>query len=448
MKLWTLATFCAASLLVLSGCSGTSPKPKDEVKIDKTLPIIKLTQNGTFVDMNAIAFEWMAIKDERVKGIYIYKQNMSKEGSELSHHKTLDNRFTTHYLDKDVVPDTQYSYSFKTFSKDAESRMSEIKVLNSLPVLDSVVWIQSIQNMPRTAKIIWRPHSNQKVKSYIIERRTLEEEKWNKIATVEGRLNAEFIDVELKDDYVYKYRVRVLTYDGITSTPSQIIQVVTKALPNTVKHIVATTDLPRKIEINWEKSTTEDFERYHLYRSESSDGSYDLIAKLYSPTFTDIIEEDGKEFYYRVSAIEKNGLESTHDKISIQGMTLIKPEAPSLVEARVVGDKIEIKWSNKDSRVKKYTVVKKAKTGWFEAKDEEFLEIKGKKFVDAEIGPNVTYYYQVFAVDAFGIKSEPSIEVKITTPNTVANNVKKAVEKEVTVKEKDEEVIIPTQDFN
>ncbi|EDZ61220.1 protein containing fibronectin type III domain [Sulfurimonas gotlandica GD1] len=400
--------------------------------------------------MNAVAFEWRAIEDERVNGIYIYKQNMTQEASELSHYKTIDNRFTTHYLDNEIKPDTAYTYSFKTFSKEAESQMSEAKVINSLPVLQSVVWIQSIQNMPRTAKIIWRPHTNQKVKSYIIERRTLEEEKWSKIATVDGRLNAEFIDVDLKDEYVYKYRVLVLTYDGITSTPSEIVQVVTKALPISIKHIVATTNLPRKIEINWEKSTTEDFSFYHLYKSETSDGTYELIAKLYNPTFTDVIEEDGKEYFYRVSAVEKNGLESIHDKISIQGITLIKPEIPSLVEAKVVDNKIEIKWNNKDTRVKKYTVIKKAKTGWFDAKDEEFVDITGKKFLDPEIGPNITYYYQVFAIDEFGIKSEPSIEVEIKTPNTVANNVKKEEPKELSKKtqSKEVEVIVPTQDFN
>ncbi|MDA3909350.1 MAG: hypothetical protein PF437_09680 [Sulfurimonas sp.] len=450
MKLWTLATFCAASLLILSGCGGNTPQPADEIKIDKTLPVIKLTEKGPFVDMNAAAFEWSAIEDERVKGIYIYKQVMSEETSDLSHYKTINNRFTTHFLDNEIKPDTGYTYTFRTFSEEAESPMSEMKLINSLPVLQSVVWIQSIQNMPRTAKIIWRPHSNQKVKSYIIERRTLEEENWSKIATVDGRLNAEFIDVDLKDDYVYKYRVRVLTYDGITSSPSVIVQVVTKSLPITIKHIVATTDLPRKIEINWEKSTTEDFTRYHLYRSESSDGTYELIAKLYNPTFTDIVEEDGKEYYYRVSAIEKNGLESINDKISIQGLTLIKPKAPSLVEAKVVDNRIEIKWSNKDERVKKYTVIKKAKTGWFDAIDEEFIDISGKKFIDAEIGPNIKYYYKVFAIDEFGIKSEPSIEVEIKTPNTVANNVKKEEPKEVSAKTQNKkvEVIIPMQDFN
>ncbi len=452
MKLRTLALFCTAFLLLFNGCSGISPKPSDEAKIDKTLPIIKLTQNGTVEDMNSIAFEWSAIADERVKGVYVYKQKNSASGSELKHYKTLDNRFTTHFLDRDITPNTSYTYGFKTFSQNAESQMSEMKTLSSLPVLQSVVWIKSIENMPRAAKIIWRPHENQKVKAYSIERRTLEEESWKKIATVDGRLNAEYIDTGLKDDFVYKYRVKVITFDGITSTPSEIVQVVTKPLPNPVKYIVATTDLPRKIEINWEKSEAKDFSRYNLYRSTSSNGSYEHIAKLYNNTFTDVIEEDAKEYFYRVSVVEKNGLESIHDKISIQGITLMKPQTPSLLEAKLVGNKIEINWKNKDSRVVKYSVIKKSKTGWFDAKEEEFVDIKGLMFSDPEIGPNVTYYYRVYAIDAYGIKSKPSIEVQVKTPVSVKDNSKKeAITQDKPSSKpanKEVEVIIPTQDFN
>ncbi|MBL0707424.1 MAG: fibronectin type III domain-containing protein [Sulfurimonas sp.] len=400
--------------------------------------------------MNAIAFEWKAIKDERVKGIYIYKQSMEVDNGELEHYKTLNNRFATHYLDREIKPNSSYTYGFKTFSKDAESKMSSPKVLKSLPVLQSVSWIKSIQNMPRTAKIIWRPHTNQKVKSYIIQRRTLKDTSWVTIATSKGRLNAEFIDRDLKDDYVYKYRVRVLTYDGITSSPSDIVQVVTKSLPISIKNITATSNQAKKIEINWDKSKTEDFALYYLYKSEESDGSYKLIAKLHNNTFVDAIEEDGKEFFYRVSAVEKNGLESINDRLSIQGITLAKPAKPSLLEASLIKNKIEIKWKSKDSRVKSFLVIKKSKSGWFDAKEEVFTGIKGSKFVDAEIGPNIDYSYIVYAVDKFSIKSKPSIEINFKTPKIIKDNRKKEVKskKKKSSTKKEKELIIPNNDFN
>ncbi|MEA1893043.1 MAG: hypothetical protein U9N33_10105 [Campylobacterota bacterium] len=447
MKLSKPIIFCIVLLLIISGCA-KDPKPKDRGVVDNTLPLIVLTQNGTFVDMNAIAFEWKSIEDERVKGIYIYKSGNTKDtNTKLSYYKTIDNRFTTHFIDSDVKPDTIYSYSFKTFSKDAESKMSGVKTLNSLPVLQSVTWIKSIQNMPRSAKIIWRPHLNTKVDSYIIERKTLEDAKWNKIATIKGRLNAEYIDSNLKDNFVYKYRVRVVTFDDIISTPSEIVEVVTKALPLSVNNIVASDDLPKKIKLYWDKSTTEDFDRYYLYRSQSYDGSYELIAKLYNNKFEDLIEEDAKEYFYRVSAVEKNGLESIYDKSTARGSSLTKPEAPVFVKIRLINSKFEITWDNKDTRVKNYIVSRKIKTGWFDEKEKNFTGIRNRKFVDDDIDPNITYFYKVYALDENSIKSEASIEVEVKTPSTVVNSRKKAKFQKAQESSKSQEVIVPTQDF-
>ena len=435
MKLWTLSTFYAASLLVLSGCGGATPKPKEEVVIDSTLPMVTLTKNGTVVDMKAIAFEWKSIKDPRVKGIYIYKKNPDTKDnkSELEYYKTIESRFTTHYVDIDVVPDTKYSYAFKTFAKDSEGVQSRVIVLNSLPVLESVSWIHSITDMPRSAKIIWRPHQNQKVKSYIIERRTLEDKKWSKLAVVQGRLNAEFIDLDLNDNFVYNYRVRVHTYDNITSSPSQIVKVITKALPKGISQITTTNNLPKKIKVNWEKSTAKDFGLYYVYRSESVDGSYDLVATLHNNRFEDKIAEDGKSYFYRVSVVDKDGLESKHEKLSIQGMTLQKPETPDVVKVNEVNGNIEIIWSSNDSRINTFTVTKTHKKSWIDKVTEDFEGIKGNKFVDREILADSEYTYIIYGIDKNGIKSEPSIKMKIKTKesNKIIPVKKEVIQKEI-----------------
>jgi len=247
MILWKLVILYTVSILMLSGCVSTHPEPIDKVVVDDTLPVIKLTKNGIFADTNAIAFEWKNITDPRVKGILVYKKELSankNKPTDDDYYTTLSNRFTTHYLDTQIKPDTKYKYYFKTFSNKAESKKSKAITINSLPVLTSVSWIHSVQGLPRSAKIIWRPHTNKKVKSYIIERKTLKESKWIELATVQGRLSAEYIDKNLKDNYVYKYRVRVLTYDNILSTPSEIVKVITKALPKPVTNTTATKNLP------------------------------------------------------------------------------------------------------------------------------------------------------------------------------------------------------------
>ncbi|MEA3331857.1 MAG: hypothetical protein U9Q29_09210 [Campylobacterota bacterium] len=451
MKLWTLTTLCTVSLLIFSGCTATTPTPKKEAVVDSSLPVVELTQNGIFVDMNAVAFEWKSIKDPRVKGLYIYKQVADKQ----EYYDTVEGRFTTHYLDKKIKPDTQYLYYFKTFSQEAESPQSKITTINSLPVLQSVSWIHSIADMPRSAKIIWRPHTNQKVKSYIVERKTLEDDKWEKLSVIEGRLNAEFIDLDLKDEYVYKYRVRVLTYDNIVSTPSEIVRVVTKALPNSIINIVASIDLPKAIQLDWAKAEYKDFYRYFVYKSEDLDGSYELIAKLHNNTFKDEVGEDGKHCFYRVSSVDKDGLESEHEKLTIQGATLAKPNAPAIIDARLIDGKVELVWKV-DPRIKSYTVIKKYKKGWFDAVVEEIESITSTKFTDSNIVPNTTYFYQVYGIDKHSIKSDPSIEIKLKSKEVPLDELPASVQKSeeliatpVESSEVDtQETIIPTQDFN
>lgn len=453
MKFWILTTFYAVSILIFSGC-GAAPKPQKEPLIDSTLPKVVLTEHGVVIDSNAVAFEWKPIIDQRVEGIFVYKVLLGVNKKDVDYYDTIKNRFVTHYVDSDITPDTKYAYYFKTYTDEAESISSKTTVLNSLPIIDSVSWIHSVQNMPRSAKIIWRPHTNEKVKAYIIERRTLQEAAWEEIARVGKRLSAEYIDEDLKDKYVYKYRVRALTYDDMISTPSQIVKVVTKALPKEVANITASRDLPKKIVIKWDATKTKDFSHYNLYRSQSSDSAYDVVAKLKNNYYTDEINEDAKQYFYRVSVVDKDELESKHDTSSIQGLTLSKPNAPSLVEVKYENNKVKIVWNKVDPRTRTYTLSKRHKNGWFDEVLEDYESITSQSYIDNKIEPNQTYYYKIYAVDKNDIKSKPSIEVKFTSETKELSNKdtkksttsKKSSNKDKIVEESN--TIVPMQDFN
>lgn len=460
MKLLTLITLCTASLLILSGC-GVKAVPKKEAVIDDTLPIIALTKNGTIVDVNAIALEWAPIEDQRVKGIYIYRVNLDvASNSSDDYYDTVDNRFSTHYLDTKIEPNSKYGYSFKTYSNDAESRKSKVTTIASLPAMESVTWIHSIGNMPRSAKVIWRPHHNEKVKAYIVQRRTLEEDNWKDITTISGRLNAEYIDKDLKDNFTYKYRIKALTYDNITSNPSQEVSVVTKELPKELTHISASSNLPKRIEIKWERSDTKDFLAYKLYKSSTINGTYKLVIETKENLYVDMIEEDAKEFFYRVGVLDKDRLESVSKNYSVLGKTLVKPNTPSLVEVKLINGKVKMSWINSDDRVKSYSVQKRYKKSLLEQATEDFDGIKNNEFVDSEIEGGKVYYYRVFSVDANGIKSEPSIEAELKIDNksvetkaseNTLNTIEKSFKQNSPTKsmgEPNKDVIVPMQDFN
>ena len=460
MKLWTLSTFLTVSILTFSGCVATTPKPKSVV--DSTLPIITLTEHGVFTDMKAVGFEWASVMaDSRVEGIYVYKKELDSKEQSNKFYDTITNRFVTHYLDSDVKPATEYSYVFKTYTKNAESVSSREVIAKTLPALASVSWIHVLQEMPRSAKILWRPHTNEIVQSYIIERKTLADDKWKELAVVKGRLNAEYIDMNLKDSHVYKYRIRTVTYNDIISAPSKEVKVLTKALPTTIEHIIASTDLAKKIILTWEKTNIKDFSIYKVYRSSSIDGSYDLVTSTKNTEFIDKLDRDGEDYFYRVSVVDKDGLESRYEERSIHGKTLSKPIAPSLLAARMIGNNLEINWKSSDPRVKSYVVEKLIKKSWIDSQNEEFININTKFFIDKRIEPMTTYYYKVYAVDAFKIRSEASTEVKFTTtakqgriikvkkPNIQQVKINKPTIQSAPVqKPAEKSVVTPMDDFN
>ncbi len=463
MKFWTLSTFLTVSLVVFSGCGGIEPTPKKEAVIDTTLPVVELTKNGVIADMNALGFEWKNITDPRVKGVYVYKSKQNIKNEKPTYYATVNNRYATHFVDNAITPDTTYIYYFKTFSKKGESEKSKIISVSSLPVLESVSWIYSVPGMPRSAKILWRPHVNQKVQTYIIERNSKDEPEWKQIASIEGRLNAEFIDEDLKDNHIYKYRIRVKTFDNITSTPSEMVKVVTKALPKPLKNVVVSQDLPKIITLQWDKVNLKDFANYNIYRSEKPQSGYELIVKTNKNSYVDEVNEDGKTYYYRITVVDTDGLESKVEKNTLKGTTLAKPNAPGVVNAKLINAKIKLSWSQVDPRSTSYIVVKTYKVGWLDRVTKEFKNISKKEFVDADIEAGVTYSYLVYAVDKNNIISKPSKEITVevtekalqksekTAIKPQSQTTKKALEKKnVTLPEpqqETQEVIVPAQDF-
>ncbi|MCW9026538.1 MAG: hypothetical protein OQJ77_04405 [Thiovulaceae bacterium] len=416
MKLLNLSSLLIVlTILILSGCT-VKPKPKKEAVIDSSLPKVVLTKTATKSDMKSIALEWKRIEDKRVNGIYVYRESLDENLTQSdSYYETIDNRYSTHFLDQNVKPAKRYNYYFVTYSEEAQGERSETYQAVTKPILESVTWIYAANGMPRSAKIIWRPHTNKLVRAYEIQRKTFNEQEWEVIARVEGRLSAEYIDLGLKDSYTYQYNIRAITYNGITSTASKIVKSVTKDLPLEVTNIKATNNKARKIGISWNKSNEEDFSHYNLYRSNKMDGGYNLLSKLTRNDYEDIIEQDGAKYFYRVSSVDKDGLESIHHRSSVQGVTLSKPLPPAVVDASIIANKIVLKWKKNDLRAKSYIVRKKYKKGLFDKVVDEFKDIKSKNFEDTDINPNTTYYYQVMSVDEYSIESEPSIEVIIET---------------------------------
>ena len=246
-----------------------------------------------------------------------------------------------------------------------------------------------------------------------------------KIAQVNNRLSAEYIDKKLNDNSKYIYKVVAVSFDGIPTQSSKIVSATTKPLPERVTSIVTTKKKPRKIELRWSTKAT-DIAYFNIYRSKSIGSGFKKIKSTNKRDYTDKIDQDGLALFYKISIVDKDGLEGEIQSVTgIQGSTLSKPLPPIITYAQFDPNskKISLKWENQDNRVKSFILLKKEKSNKFSILNKviakEFKDLKVKSFVDNAVIPNMTYKYAILGVDEFGLISLPSPETIIITPEIV-----------------------------
>ncbi|WP_024955512.1 fibronectin type III domain-containing protein [Sulfurospirillum arcachonense] len=396
-------------ILFVSGCQDTPQPPKKPV-IDQTLP--KLADIKFLTELTDVGFEWKPSLDERVSGYYIYRSNPKKQNGKLERIATVKDKYASHYVDTKLKPNTQYYYRFSTYSHDKrESIPSDTLLVTTQPLIESIAFLKAITGLPHRIKLIWRPHTSAKVAAYIIQRSEFSTTKWKNIAKVKGRLSAEYIDAGLEDNRVYRYRVKVQTYDGLVSKPSQIVEAGTKPLPVPIQNLTASIDVPKKIVLNWGASSEKDFSYYKVYRAINPLLFYSYLAKTRDTSYEDLINDNGKAYYYFVTAVDKDGLESHRQQSSVAGSSLDIPESVYITSSNHDGRSINITWKSTDLRAMKFNVIKEYKD-----KKKIFTGIHGDSFNDSDVTKGIEYTYKVIAIDKYGLASKDSEKVIIEIP--------------------------------
>ena len=413
MNSYLMKILSATSLLVLlSACGGGSPKP---TQVDKTLP--KVSVNGYLSDMTAIAFEWKPLTDPRVKGVVIYRNDPTAENpNKLLQIDMVDNEKVTHYLDDDLEPETLYHYRFATFNATGSSSLATKKVdVMTKPLFHSVSFFSTTESMARAAKLVWRPHTDSSVVAYRLERRQNGNDAWKKVATIKGRLNAEYIDEGLKDNTRYEYRLKAITYNDIISKPSQSIALITKALPKSVSQITASHGKPGLITIRWKDQNRAKATTYQVYRATSQTGSYKLIAKnIKTMHYKNKVTKPSQKYFYKVVSVTKDGLVGSLTEVTpAMGTTIDAPRGPSNLVAMVQNATVQLTWKSSDARVVSYTVTKEISKGFMSSETKVFKNIKKRLMIDSSLKKGEEYTFSVVSVDKNGIVSAPSNSVHV-----------------------------------
>ncbi|KAA6224708.1 MULTISPECIES: fibronectin type III domain-containing protein [unclassified Campylobacter] len=398
--------FCSVSLtLFLSACSGVSQQfTAKEVLLNESLP--KIEQLKSLSDMSNVALEWEPLYNENIKGFYIYRASEAEPTFKLV--ETITNKFQTHFVDTKLEPSTKYFYKMKSFNDQnhisEESDVIEIMTDVRLPAIS---YAQALTNLANKIKLVWRPHSDLRVNAYIIERKESDESKFKKLAQIKNRLNAEYIDDDLKPNQSFDYIIYAQSFDGVISEASAVLSATSKALPPVVEGLSASIDGSNKISLQWNESNYKDFSYYKVYATSSTFLPYTLVAKTQSNHYEDAVGGAGKSKSYKVSIVDIDGLEGPLQSEGVSGQTLGLPSAPSLISAKSTSEGISLEWSDNDDRAVEYIV---KRTGGEKAA--VFKGIKNKNMLDTNALPGVEYSYEVYAIDSGNLQSEASNKVK------------------------------------
>lgn len=386
---------------MIAGCALPDLPRSHKGEENAGLPVV--SNINSMSEMTQIALEWQRADDPNVAGYILYR---IQDDGKLKEIATIKDRFTTHYVDTKLAPSTQYSYSMVTYDKEGMiSVMGPSFTFNTLEGIAPMEFAQVISELPNKVKLIWSPHEDKRVTSYVIERSD-DGQKFSKVAEVKGRLQAEYIDNGLKPSATHLYRISAKTSDGVLSAPSLAQSATTKALPNMVMNLSASTTEPKKITLRWEANTQSDIKHYVIYSSRASFIPVTKLATTQDTSYDDYISSNGATRYYKVTAVDHDGLEGKKQDSAVEGSTLPAPAQPQITRATNTGNGVEISWSH-DANSVKFNIYKESKGG------DSIISTTSNVYFDSDIVYGQKYSYKITAIDQYGLESDKSDKVVI-----------------------------------
>lgn len=227
MKRLNQISLTIISLLLLTGCNPTAMLNNEQ--LDPSLP--KLTKIQAVPDHTSVAFEWQSMAKEGITAFNVYRTDsnnyVNSTTKQLKKIGTIPSPFATHYVDTGLKQNSNYTYTFTTVKNGFESAHGKVINVKTLAAFDPVTFFQGFQKSANTIKLIWRPHANDKVSWYKIER-SANAGKWSWVGTVKKRMMSEYIDTKVAPGLTYSYRVIAIGFDDSYSKPSTTVSILAR----------------------------------------------------------------------------------------------------------------------------------------------------------------------------------------------------------------------------
>lgn len=364
-----------------------------------------------------IPLSWIPNPEPEVKGYRIYRSS-SKDGP-YSLIGKVDGRDKTSFVDSQGLRDnTEYHYQITAINiADVEGDPTPPISVTTRGIPLPPQGLKAQGGMVKNILIGWKPPPDPEVRGYIIYRSPSPEGTFVEIQKMRGRNKSSFLDrgpvkKRLTDGTTYYYRMRSYNKVNVLSEESEIVFARTKNVPQVPTGIRTLGKQAKRISLSWNPNPEKDIRHYIIYRSDGAGKGYKKIG-VHPGNKTNFIDTklaDGTTYYYRMRAVDADGLESALSD-TVSATTKALPASPKGIKAEGGRGKVTISWeANREADITRYHVYKE--------KGFRFKRIdvsQGNTYTDKNLKSGKTYRYKVTAIDEDGLESPFSQEVSATT---------------------------------
>ena len=353
------------------------------------LPPAAPTVTMTYSDSGKPKLTWNA-----VSGATSYRVFRSE--SRGTGYSLLGTTSSTSYTNTGAAVGKTYYYRVKAVNSVGTSGYSNIvsgKAKTAAPAAPSVTAGNSSTGKPQ---LTWKAVSG--AVKYEVYRSTRQNSGYSLLGTT---TSTSYVNTGASTGTTYYYRVKAVNRDGMASGYSNIVSGKAKAAAPAAPSVTAGNSSTGKPRLTWK--AVSGATSYRIYRSESRGTGYSLLGTTSSTSYVNTGAVAGKTYYYRVKAVNRDGMASGYSNIVSGKATL---PAPVLnIGLSVSSGKPMLAWDAVPGATS-YRIYRST------SRDSGYSLLAtttSTSYVNTSAAKGTTYYYRVKACNAAGLSPYSNI---------------------------------------
>ena len=369
------------------------------------LPPAAPTVTMTYSDSGKPKLTWNA-----VSGATSYRVFRSE--SRGTGYSLLGTTTATSYTNTGAAVGKTYYYRVKAVNNVGTSGYSNIvsgKAKTAAPAAPSVTIGNSSTGKPQ---LTWKAVSG--AVKYEVYRSTRQNSGYSLLGTT---TSTSYVNTGASTGTTYYYRVKAVNRNGMASGYSNIVSGKAKAAAPAAPSVTIGNSSTGKPRLTWK--AVSGAVSYRIYRSESRGTGYSLLGTTSSTSYVNTGAAAGKTYYYRVKAVNRDGMASAYSNIVSGKAKAAVPAAPSVTAGNSSTGKPRLTWKAVSGAVS-YRIYRSESRGTGYSL---LGTTSSTSYVNTGAAAGKTYYYRVKAVNRDGMASGYSniVSGKATLPAPVLN---------------------------